>query len=77
MERYTRGSHTVYHHRYHLVWITRYRYRVLRGELQKWVRTIIAQVAEEINVKIVDGVISSYHIHLLVSVPPHVARSWL
>ena len=75
MERYTRGSHTVYHHRYHLVWITKYRYRVLRGELQKRVRTIVAQVAEEMNVKIVNGVVSSDHIHLLVSIPPHVAVS--
>ncbi len=75
MERYTRGSHTVYHHRYHLVWITKYRYRVLRGELQKRVRMIIAQVAEEMNVKIVNGVVSSDHIHLLVSIPPHVAVS--
>ena len=73
MERYTRGSHTVYHHCYnelegsshlHLVWITKYRYRVLRGELQKRVRTIVAQVAEEMNVKVVNGVVSSDHIHL-------------
>ena len=75
MERYTRGSHTVYHHRYHLVWITKYRYRVLRGELQGRVRTIIAQVAEEMNIKIVNGVVSSEHIHLLVSIPPHISVS--
>jgi len=75
MERYTRGSHTVYHHRYHLVWITKYRYRVLRGELQGRVRTVIAQVAEEMNIKIVNGVVSSEHIHLLVSIPPHISVS--
>jgi len=75
MERYTRGRHTVYHHRYHLVWITKYRYRVLRGELQGRVRTVIAQVAEEMNIKIVNGVVSSEHIHLLVSIPPHISVS--
>ena len=69
MERYTKGSHTLYHHRYHLVWITKYRYRVLRGELQRRVRTIIAQVAEELGVKILNGVVSSDHIHLFVSIP--------
>ena len=26
---YTSGSHTVFHHRYHIVWITKYRYKVL------------------------------------------------
>jgi putative transposase len=75
VERYTKGSHTLYHHRYHLVWITKYRYRVLRGELQRRVRTIIAQVAEESGVKILNGVVSSDHIHLLVSIPPHLSVS--
>ena len=75
MERYTKGSHTLYHHRYHLVWITKYRYRVLRGELQRRVRTIIAQVAEELGVKILNGVVSSDHNHLFVSIPPHLPVS--
>jgi len=39
------------------------------------VRAIIAQVAEEMNVKIVNGVVSSDHIHLFVSIPPHIAVS--
>lgn len=75
MERYTKGSHTLYHHRYHLVWITKYRYRAMRGELQKRVRSIISQVAEELGVKILNGVVSSDHIHLFVSIPPHLAVS--
>ncbi len=70
MERYSKGSHTLYHHRYHLVWITKYRYRVLRGELQRRVHTIIAQVAEGTGVKILNGVVSSDHSHLFVSIPP-------
>ncbi len=73
MKSYSKGSHSIYHHRYHLVWITKYRYRVLRGELQRRVRTIIAQVAEEMGVKIINGVVSSDHIHLFVSIPPHLA----
>lgn len=75
VERYPKGSHTLYHHRYHLVWITKYRYRVLRGELQRRVRVIIAQVAEESGVKILNGVVSSDHIHLFVSIPPQLPVS--
>jgi len=75
VERYTKGSHTLYHHRYHLVWITKYRYRVLRGELQRRVRTIIAQVAEESGVKILNWVVSSDHIHLFVPIAPHLPVS--
>jgi hypothetical protein len=48
------------------VWITKYRYKVVRGKLQRRERTIpvsqgtfIAQVAEEMGVKIMNGVVSS------------------
>ena len=75
MREYSKGSHTVYHHRYHIVWITKYRYRVLQGELQKRVRTIIAQVAEEMGVKILNGVVSADHIHVFVGIPPHISVS--
>ena len=75
MKNYARGSHTTYHHRYHLVWITKYRYRVLRGEIGLRVRDIISQVAEELGVKIINGVVSAEHLHLFVSIPPYLAVS--
>ena len=75
MERNTYGQHTVYHHRYHIVWITKYRYKVLQGELRLRVRTIIAQVAEEMGITIVNGVLSTDHIHLFVSIPPSISVS--
>ena len=72
---YSKGSHTVYHHRYHIVWITKYRYRILRGEVGQRARDIIAQVADELGVKIVNGVVSKDHLHLFVSIPPHISVS--
>jgi putative transposase len=75
MTEYSKGSHTVFHHRYHLVWITKYRYRVLQGDLRLRVRAIIAQVAEEMGVRIVNGVLSSDHIHIFAEIPPHVSVS--
>ena len=75
MKPYSKGSHWVYHHRYHLVWITKYRYRVLRGKLQERVRELIAQVAESMDIKIFNGVVSSDHIHLYCSIPPHISVS--
>ena len=38
---YDHGCHTVFYHRYHIVWATKYRYDVLRGELRLRVREII------------------------------------
>ena len=75
MRNYTKASHTVYHHRYHLVWITKYRYKVLQGDVQSRAREIISQVADELNIKIVNGVVSSDHVHIYCSIPPHTAVS--
>ena len=49
---YSRANPTTYYHRYHLVWITTYRYKILKGSLQKRVRELIAQVASDMNIKI-------------------------
>ena len=72
---YTSGSHTVFHHRYHIVWITKYRYKVLEGELRERIRTIIRQVCKELGVQIVSGVLSREHVHMFVEIPPHLAVS--
>ena len=32
---YTRRNHTLFHHRYHIVWVPKYRYKVLRGKIRE------------------------------------------
>ena len=39
------------------------------------VRDVIAQVSEEMGIKIENGVLSSDHIHVFVNVPPHIKIS--
>ena len=75
MTNYSKTSHTVFHHRYHIVWITKYRFKVLQGTLRMRVREIIAQVADELGIKIVNGVLSSDHVHVFVEIPPHLSVS--
>jgi putative transposase len=57
------------------VWITKYRYKVLTRPMKERIREIIAQVAAELGVSIENGVVSTDHIHVFVSIPPHVAVS--
>ena len=57
------------------MWITKYRFKVLQGELRNRVRVVIAQVAEDIGVKIVNGVLSSDHVHIMAEIPPHISVS--
>lgn len=75
MKDYSRGRHTVFYHRYHLVWVTKYRYRVMNREIKNRVRELVAQVAEEQGVKILNGVVSSDHVHIFAEIPPHILVS--
>jgi len=72
---YTRGSHTVFHHRYHIVWVPKYRYKVLHGEVRERVRDIVRQVCSEMGVTIIKGLLSRDHVHMFVEIPPHIAVS--
>lgn len=72
---YATGSHTVFHHRYHIVWAPKYRYKVLKGAIRERVRDIIRHVCDEMGVRIVSGVLSQDHVHMFVEIPPHVAVS--
>ena len=75
MTDYSKTSHTVFYHRFHIVWITKYRYKVLCGELRVRVREIIAQVADEMGIRIVNGVLSADHVHIFAEIPPHISVS--
>ena len=70
---YDTGAHTVFYHRYYVVWITEYRYKVLEGVVRERIREIIRQVCAELGVAIVKGVLSRDHVHMMVSIPPHLA----
>ena len=67
---YRRGSHTLYDIQYHFVWVTKYRYQVLRGPVAERARELIIQSCMSREIKIVKGHISKDHVHLLVSCPP-------
>ncbi|WP_221898423.1 transposase [Bathymodiolus japonicus methanotrophic gill symbiont] len=44
---YHYGIHTVYNIAYHLVWVTKYRYQVLKGDISLGVRELVRQMTEE------------------------------
>ena len=74
---YRKTAHSVYDLKYHIVWITKYRKPILRGEVGKRVRELIRQTCASLEVSIVKGHVSKDHVHLLVSVPPSMAVSEL
>jgi putative transposase len=75
MTEYRKGSYTVYDIKYHIVWITKYRKAVLRGEIGIRLRELIQQTCEAQEVYIEKGHIALDHVHMLLSVPPNIAVS--
>ena len=70
MAEYRKGSHTVYDIQYHFVWVTKYRYQVLSGEVAERARELIRQTCMSRDIKILKGHVSKDHIHILVSCLP-------
>ncbi len=75
MENYRYGSHTSYRIEFHFVWVTKYRYKVLTGDVALRVREFVRQTCEAFEIHIIKGVVSKDHVHLLVSAPPNMAPS--
>jgi putative transposase len=70
---YTQKSHSVWDVKYHIIWVTKYRYKVLRGEISVRTRDLLRQICQGREVAIARGSMSPDHIHMLVSVPPQLA----
>ncbi|MHB1700179.1 MAG: transposase, partial [Acidobacteriaceae bacterium] len=47
--------------KYHVAWITKYRYKVLRGEIAVRTRDLLRQICEGREVVIVQGSVSPDH----------------
>ncbi len=72
---YRKGSHSIYDLKYHVVFCTKYRYRILTGEVALRTREVIREICAANFVDIVSGSMSPDHVHLLLSVPPNISLS--
>ena len=77
MAEYRQGAHTVYDIKYHFVWVTKYRYKILHGELAERTRDLIREICASREVVILKGHVSRDHVHLFVSSPPGLSVSKL
>jgi putative transposase len=50
--KYRYGSHTVFNIEYHFVWVTKYRYQVLKGDVALRLRELIRQTCEAFEIEI-------------------------
>ena len=70
MRRYQLGAHTKTDLKVHVVWIAKYRKRVLTGQVAIRTRDILRQIAMEHEIDIIPGKVSSDHVHIFLSYSP-------
>ena len=70
MRRYRLGAHTKTDIKVHIIWIPKYRKRVLTGEVAIRTRDILRQIAMEHELEIITGKVSSDHVHMFISYRP-------
>lgn len=75
MSKYKKQSHVVYKCDYHIVWVPKYRLRILKGDIKEFVIQDIHMLCEWKGCEVEELNVQEDHIHLLVSVPPKVSIS--
>ena len=75
MSRFRKLSQTIWHCQYHIVWVPKYRLRILTGEVAEEVERCIRAFTERLEAEVVELSIQADHVHLLVMIPPKVSVS--
>ena len=65
-------QHTRWNCTYHIVYIPKYRRKIMFGEVKKEIRDIIKKLCEMKGVQIIEGKVCIDHIHIYVAIPPKV-----
>ena len=65
------SAHSKYRCQYHIVFVPKYRRQVIYGQIKKDIGEIIRKLCEQKGVEIIEAEACKDHIHLLVSIPPH------
>ncbi len=77
MSRFQKLSQTIWHCQYHIIWVPKYRFRILIGEMAAEVCNCVRAFSEQKGCKIIELNVQIDHVHLLIMVPPKVSISAL
>ena len=66
-------AHTTWECKYHIVWIPKYRRKVLYGQLRRHLGSLLRELAREKECAVEEGHLLADHVHMLLSVPPKYA----
>lgn len=75
MDDYKSLNHSVWECKYHVVFIPKYRRKVIYGELRKELGKVFRTLARQKECEVEEGHLMPDHVHMLISVPPKHAVS--
>ena len=70
MNDYESLNHTKWECKYHIVFIPKYRRKVLYGKLRKYLGEMFHELAQRRECKVEEGHLMPDHVHMMVSIPP-------
>jgi len=77
MSKYKKLSHVVYKCDYHIVWVPKYRFRILKGQVKMLIEEGVRMLCEWKGCETEELSVQIDHNHLVVSIPPKVSVSVL
>ena len=77
MVEYRTSAQAVFDIKYHFVWITKHRYKILRGRISERARDLLRQIRQAREAVIIRGAVAPDQIRMLVSAPPDMAPAKL
>jgi putative transposase len=67
------SAHSTWRCQYHIVFAPKFRRKVIYGQLRADIGKILRKLCEEKKVEIIEAEACVDHIHMLVSIPPHIS----
>ncbi len=68
-------SHSKWDCKYHVVFVPKYRRKVMYGEIRKFLGPIFHELARQKECRIVEGHLMPDHVHMCIEIPPKYAVS--
>ena len=71
---YTRVGHSAYYMKYHVVWVCKYRRKILKPGVTQYLRTLLPALLERYEGAELEQLgFDRDHLHMLISIPPRYA----
>jgi len=75
MSRFRKLSQTIWHCQYHIVWVPKYRFRILTGKVANETEACVRAFTEQLGCDLIELNVQPDHVHLLVMIPPKISVS--